>query len=146
VDSGFDEPTGYYYEAVVLNAFVGTTNDPVDRRSLWFMIGNRIRVSDLKDYTLVIKEIDAGSGGSIYSPAFHINSADLIGALLLPTPTEEEQAEKKKAPPNTQLSRLRGLANSVKIAAARAARTAAATREAPPAAQGSEEDESDDDK
>jgi hypothetical protein len=135
VDAGFDEPTGYYFEAVVLNA------GGAEGRSLWFMIGNRIRVSSLKDYTYVIKEIDAGSGGTLYSPAFNLDCADLIGALLIPPLLAEEEkapaAPKKKikAPPNTRLARLRGLANTVKAAAARAARAAAAAREAPPAAE-----------
>jgi hypothetical protein len=116
VDAGFDEPTAFYGEAVILNA--GKANPAVpgdpDRRSLWFMIGNRIRVSALKDYSYVIKEIDAGSGGSLYSPGFNINSADLIGEMIYQST--------KNASKNTRLGRLRGLAKSVRAAKARAVR------------------------
>jgi hypothetical protein len=129
VDAGFDEPTAFYFEAVVLNAGtpVPDPNNPLilteDKRTLWVMIGNRIRVSAITDYTYVIKEITAGSSGSLYSPGFNINSADLIGELIY--------QYYKNISPNTRLGRLRGLAKSVQAAKAAAARAVAASREAP---------------
>jgi hypothetical protein len=48
---------------------------------LWFVKGSPIRISLGGNYA-AFKLIDAGSGGSLYSPAFNVNSADLIGEMI----------------------------------------------------------------
>jgi hypothetical protein len=54
--------------------------DPIIGR-LWFVKGSPIRISMGNSYS-VFKIFDAGSGGPLYSPAFYVNSADLIGETI----------------------------------------------------------------
>jgi hypothetical protein len=48
---------------------------------LWFVKGSPIRISLGNAYT-TFTLFDAGSGGPLYSPAFNVNSADLIGETI----------------------------------------------------------------
>jgi hypothetical protein len=113
VGSGFDEPTAYYCELIFENPEKDEDGKNKGPGRLWFLNGDRIRVSAGNDFTHVIKEITSGSGGNLYSPTFHINSADLLGEML-------NQAARRNAV-NTRLGRLSHLAQAVYTAKAKAA-------------------------
>ncbi|MDR1248304.1 MAG: hypothetical protein LBK63_03280 [Treponema sp.] len=66
---------GYYWEVQYEN------NATVANGRLWFVKGSPIRISLGSTYG-TFKLIDAGSGGPLYSPAFNVNSADLIGETI----------------------------------------------------------------
>jgi hypothetical protein len=66
---------GYYWEVQYED------NATAANGRLWFVKGSPIRISLGSDYTTP-KLIDAGSGGPLYSPAFNVNSADLIAETI----------------------------------------------------------------
>jgi hypothetical protein len=66
---------GYYWEVQYEN------NATAANGRLWFVKGSPIRISLGSDYTTP-KLIDAGSGGPLYSPAFNVNSGDLIAETI----------------------------------------------------------------
>jgi hypothetical protein len=74
VDTANGDP-GYYWEVQYENA------SPATNGRLWFVKGSPIRISLGNNYS-TFKLIDAGSGGPLYSPAFNVNSADLIGEMI----------------------------------------------------------------
>jgi hypothetical protein len=82
VDSTADPDNGdpgYYWEVQYEN------NATVANGRLWFVKGSPIRISLGSNYDKngsTYKQIDAGSGGPLYSPQFNVNSADLIGEMI----------------------------------------------------------------
>jgi hypothetical protein len=120
VDSGFEDEAGYYWEGAMINA----------AGQAWMIKGNSIRISLISDYSVLIKEINAGNG-TLYDSAFNINSLGTIGDSLYPP--EEAPPPGKAAIRSIRLGKHRMLAlharvarNAAKARAAEIARTKAA--------------------